>query len=403
MTVETDEEYAGVMLRPLAVEPLPNPVVDIDRAIAAGRRGKRRRRALAGAALAAVGVLTVTATVGIVRSDRAAVDPSATLDPAAAGAGPPSCRIEPLAVPGGSRPVRVTGMDPTGRFVVGQGLPTDNTTADLSTLIWDNGRPTEVRLPGTQQEIADITPSGLAAGTYYQGGLPHPVVVRDGQVTPLAGVYAGQVMAINGAGTVVGTDIHSAKATPVPVRWDSPTSQATDLPLPAGFPYGIAFDIADDGTIVGAVTNDSGDSRPYVWPAGGAAHELPLPAGAGALPTAVSGEWAAGSRTVTGGNGHDVRVGVVWNLRTGELTELPGFGPRDIAANGWMVGVDATRHPGATLLAGGRAVPLPALAALTNDATNMVVAISLDGRVLAGQSDASTAPDTTTPVLWRCG
>ena len=149
-------------------------------------------------------------------------------------------------------------MDPTGRFVLGQALPADDTDADRSTLIWDNGRPTEVRLPGTQQEIADITTSGVAVGTYYQGGQPHPVVVRGGQVTPLAGVYAGQAMAINDAGTVVGVNIHSAKATPVPVRWDSPTSQATDLPVQAGFPHGIAFDIAEDGTIVGAVINDGG-------------------------------------------------------------------------------------------------------------------------------------------------
>ena len=48
-------------------------------------------------------------------------------------------------------------------------------------------------------------------------------------------------------------------------------------------------------------------------------------------------------------------------------------------------------------------MPLPALAALTNDATNVVVAINLDGRVLAGQSDASAAADTTKPVLWHCG
>ena len=412
MTVETDEEYAGVVLRPLAVEPFPSPTVDIDRAIADGRRGNRRHRVLAGVAVAAVGALTVTTAVGIARSGHASTAPSATVDAAAtaATAAPQRCDIEQLAVPGDTRPVRVTGMDPTGRFVLGQALPTTNTNADQPSLIWDGGQPTWIHLPGTQQEISDITTAGVAVGTYTQGGLPHPVVVRGGQVTPLTGVYAGQATAIDDAGTIVGVDIHSAKATPVPVRWDSPTSRAVDLPLPAGFPYGWASDIAEDGTIVGAVSNERGESRGYVWLPGGAAHELPAPVSTGAVhgltgavPTAVGGEWASGSGTATGGDGGAVKVGVVWNLQTGEATILPGFGPLGVAGNGWIVGTDTTRHPGATLLAGGRTVALPALANLTNDATNVVVAISADGRVLAGQSDASAAADTTKPVLWHCG
>jgi len=71
-----------------------------------------------------------------------------------------------------------------------------------------------------------------------------------------------------------------------------------------------------------------------------------------AVPTAVSGDWVSGSGPATDGDGRDVRVGVMWNLRTGEVTVLPGFGP-------WS-------------------------------------------RVLAGQSDASAAADTTRPVLRRC-
>jgi hypothetical protein len=405
MTVETDEEYAGVMLRPLAVEPLPSPDVDIERAIVAGRRGKRRRRALAGVAVVAAGALTVTAAVGIIRSDGAGTDPSVAADVTATGAtpGPVSCRIERLAVPGGDHPVRVTGMDPTGRFVLGQVLPTNNVDFDLPTLIWDNGQLTSVHLPGTQQELSDITTSGLAIGTYYQGGQPRPVVVRGGQVTALTGVYAGQAMAINDAGTIVGGNIRSAGAAPVPVRWDSPTSQAVNLPLPAGFPYGFATGITEDGTIVGVVNNDRGESRPYVWLPGGAARELPTPTGAaGAIPNAVGGDWATGSGPATDGAG-EVQMGVVWNLRTGEATALPGFRARSVGSNGWLVGVDTTRHPGAALVAEGRTVPLPALAELSNDATNVVVAINNDGRVLAGQSDASAAPDTTKPVLWHCG
>jgi hypothetical protein len=399
MTVETDEEYAGVMLRPLAVEPLPSPDVDIERAIVAGRRGKRRRRALAGVAVVAAGALTVTAAVGIIRSDGAGTDPSVAADVTATGAapGPVSCRIERLAVPGDDRPVRVTGMDPTGRFVLGQVLPTNNVDFDQPTLIWDNGRLTSVQLPGTQQELADITTSGIAIGTYYQGDRPRPVVVRGGQVTALAGVYAGQAMAINDAGTIVGGNIRSAGAAPVPVRWDSPTSQAADLPFPAGFPYAFATGITEDGTIVGNVNNDRGESRPYVWLPGGAGRELPAPAGVVAIPTSVGGDWASGGGPATGG------AGVVWNLRTGEATALPGFRPGSVGSNGWLVGVDTTRHPGAALLAEGRTIPLPALAELSNDATNVVAAISNDGRVLAGHSDASAAPDTTKPVLWHCG
>jgi uncharacterized membrane protein len=235
------------------------------------------------------------------------------------------------------------------------------------------------------------------------------VAVQGGQVTTLTGVHAGQALAIDDAGTIVGADIHNAGASPVPVRWDSSTSRAVDLPMPAAFPYGFASGIAEDGAIVGAVIDEHGETRPYIWLPGGAAHELPAPAGTGtvqapvgAVPTAVSGDWATGSGTATDGGGRAVRVGVMWNLRTGKATVLPGFGPRGVADNGWIVGTDTARHPGAALLAEGRTVPLPALAELTNDATNVVVAINSDGRVLAGQSDASAAVDTTKPVLWRC-
>ena len=107
----------------------------------------------------------------------ASAEPSAS--PTAPGvAFPTRCSAEQLPTPEGYLPRGVvTGMDPTGRFVLGRAYPANG---QRSVLVWDNGAVTAVSMPGSEPALVDANSAGLAVGyTHAANDTFQAYVYRD--------------------------------------------------------------------------------------------------------------------------------------------------------------------------------------------------------------------------------
>ncbi|MBQ0895311.1 hypothetical protein KBX37_19775 [Micromonospora sp. U56] len=415
------------LLRSLNDEPRTRSTVDVQRAIADGRRRRVRRGAgYAGAAtvtaLAVAGASVAggvfnpapsqTAATGAPRTTASAPPKAEYTIPGTAGwsaapATPPtSCTLNRLPVPDNAPMALVTGAAPTGRYIVGRSYPK---AGSYQAVVWHNGSVQKVMLPGDEELLQDVNSAGTAVGWSWAGGSeedtgPVPYVYHDGEVSPLQGVRRGSAYAINDAGAIVGDDTGRAA-----LVWPSATAKPVRLPVPAGTSVATARDIDEDGTTVGTIN----DERPYVWFPDGTHRELPMPRIDGvqtgsARAFSIRNGWATGvaSRLTRGGKGtkadraNNARA-VRWNVRTGEVRvfgELQGF-PNEVNAQGWQVGTD--KQGRAVLVADAEPVVLPALAGGQPTAvSNIATTLSDDGRTVAGQSDDAT--DTIQAVVWRC-
>src|SRR5690348_4049891 len=116
---------------------VPPTRVDLQRAIADGRR-RSRRRAIAGAAFA---VLVVAGAAGVVTSRVTGDAPPAPIPaapPSKAAAPPTGCAVETYAVPAGRTGGVINAIDDTGRYLVGA-LYTGTVPVPVR---WQNGEPT---------------------------------------------------------------------------------------------------------------------------------------------------------------------------------------------------------------------------------------------------------------------
>lgn len=393
------------LLRSLDDEPRTPSTVDVQRAVAAGRR-RRTRRAAGYAGAAALTVLAVAgASIVAAGPFRDRAPESAPPGPAAPAAPTPpaSCTLERLPAPDGAPMALVTGADPTGRYIVGRTYPRQG---EYQAVIWHDGAGRTVPLPGDLEEsLTDVNSTGTAVGWSYAGGegdaRPVPYVYRDGEVSRLPGVESGSAYAVNDDGAIVGADDDGHA-----LLWSSATARPTRLPVPAGAAEARASDIDDDGTVVGAIGHD----RPYVWFPDGTHRQLALPTldgkpAATAHASSIRNGWATGVATNGVGRKGDgakgVKVAAVrWNVRTGEVRLVNGL--RSASAtngHGWQVGADERSR--AVLRAGDTTVPLPALADHEpSGLTNIATTISDDGRTIGGQSDDATG--TIQAVVWRC-
>ncbi len=422
------EEYATLLLAPLYGEPTTPSTVDIKRAVAEGRRRRRSRQVLGYAAIAA---LTALALAGLPAADRLlanagpapkggpAGSPTTSSSPAASGsptaAGSPAivqppeptapatvtprpptrCTLARLPIPSGRTMGLVTGADPTGRYLLGRAYP-----APYQVLIWDNGRQVKVDVPGGDQVLYDINSSGTAVGVSYTDSIV-PWAYRNGKVSPLPGVSSGEARGINEAGVIVGS---RSSAGGIPVRWASPSSPPTDLPLPSDGDWrGLAYSVDEDGTVVGTLSpagsSDSAD-RGYVWPPDGAVRELPVPVIDGTRATTVRA-FTIRYGWVTGLAGRGATtVAVRWNVHTGEVRTFPQFSVRASTANryGWQVGPASNGQ--AVFLSDAGAVMLPDLAGHRQPLDNIATSVSDDGRTIGGQ--ANDRDDVIQAVVWRC-
>jgi hypothetical protein len=390
-------------LRALDEEPPTPSRVDVERAIADGRRLRTRR----GVGYAGAATLTVVAVVGAsVAVSGLFTDTRPTGTPAASGqpetAIPPtSCALEQLPVPDNEPMALTSGADPTGKYIVGRTYPEGG---GYRGVIWQDGQATAVDLPGDEEEsLTDVNSTGTAVGWSYEGGGPVPYVYSGGQVSRLPGADHGSAFAINDAGAIVGED-----AAGTALMWPSATEEPTRLPLPEGSSAATANDIDEDGTVVGNIDLQ----RPYVWFADGTHRDLPLPTLGGKPATngrvfTVRNGWATGwagiGNDAASGrpNAEGEMVGVRWNLRTGETRTVDDFAgsPDAVNAQGWMVGL--SKQARAVLVTDAGTVDLPELAPHEPGLlTNLPGTVSDDGRLITGQSD--DAADTIQAVVWRC-
>jgi uncharacterized membrane protein len=293
-----------------------------------------------------------------------------------------------------------SGADPTGRWIVGRSYPK---AGGYQAVIWHDGTPTKVPLPGEREELLqDVNSSGTAVGWSYEGSDtdtdsgPVPYVYRDGVVSRLPGVEHGSAFAINDAGAIAGD------AGGAPVVWPSATQEPIRLPLPDGASRGSATAIDEDGTVVGNID----DTRPYVWFADGTHRELPLPTVSDGPATSgrvfsVRNGWVTGL-AATGGvtrGAMGPSTAVRWNVHTGEVRVFAGLYLRASMANaqGWQIGSD--KQDNAVLVTDTGTVVLPDLGG-EGRLSVIPSTLSDDGRVISGQANDTT--DTIQAVVWHC-
>jgi len=411
------------LLRSLDAEPRTPSTVDVRRAITDGRRRKTRRTVgYAGAAtVTALAVAGASVAGGLVtdsspRAGATGEPPPPTASAAPKGeftipgtpgwsapvSPPPSaCTLERLPTPDGEPMALISGGDPAGRYHVGRSYPKGG---GYQAVIWHDGEPAKVMLPGDLEEsLGDVNSSGTAVGWSFAGGGdsgPVPYAYHEGKVSKLRGVPRGSALAVNEAGAIVGDDDSGQ-----PLVWPSVTAEPIRLPLPAGASEGTAVDIDEDGTTVGNVDN----SRAYVWFPDGTHRALPVPdldgkPGVTTRVFAVRNGWATGlasdGEAAKGrAAGAGSVVAVRWNIRTGEAIAFDAVkGSADaVNAQGWQVGIG--QRDRAVLIAGERTVTLPDLAE-PGQLSTIANTLSDDGRTIAGQSDDAT--DTIQAVVWHC-
>ncbi|WP_436527514.1 hypothetical protein [Actinoplanes sp. HUAS TT8] len=307
-------------LRDLLEEiPAPPSTVTIDWVLPAGRRARRRRRAVwAAGTSVALTLGALVATPALLRGSAAPVLPAT---PSLPPARPPAdCHDVKLAQTGmsGLDPVAV---DPSGRYIVG-----NSTVGGRSRpVLWTDGRPKGLGYRNDSTRATDVNSAGTVVGVSGD----EIVQIPPGDAGALKVFDAGAPTSdpvINAAGDVLFSVTPAVDRT-IAMIWRAGEPEAHPLPLPTG---ALAEDLADDGTIVGAV-----DKVAYIWAAGGPGRALPTPAGAKTVAHAVRGDWVVGSIALPG----RATTTALWNLSTGALTEIPGEFHSGIAVNtsGWFV------------------------------------------------------------------
>ncbi|MGW4292567.1 hypothetical protein ACWEH1_05850 [Micromonospora chersina] len=387
-----DEQELRDRLRAIQV---PASRIEIDGLVRAGRRRAFRRRSVAGAggvALATALLLTapsVLTTAGA-RPDAAPVGASpAATGPTGGGttaaASPASCQPSELPLPSGMRNVTAAGVDPTGRYVVGN----DVVGQDFRPVLWTDGKPQALPVPGRSVEVTAVNAAGVAVGLVQDGRQEYVFRYQSGASTrlrtPPGNWHVYPRPAINAAGDVVinaEPTGNSGGEDSVVLLWRAGATQAVRLPLPDG---ANAFDITDDGTIVGALYRDGVASAAYAWDQQGKGRKLAAPAGETAAGYAAHGDWATGGLWPS-------RSAALWNLRTGALTRLTTDGPGDaVNASGWVVAAGVLLRDGAAVelrVPGGR--------------TGLAVAVSDTGLVVGLARPGDDGAENAGPRVWRC-
>jgi len=398
----------------------------VETALRGGRRRRRVRHAMIGGG-AFLAVLAVAAGVAAPQLYRNGAPVPPVAPPPKV---PTACDVQVLPSPAGALPTEVTGADRTGRFIVGRSV--DEKSDDRQVIVWDDGVPISVAVPGRNQSFTDINSQGEAVGFSFNdvGGASYHYA--DGVLTRLAGDGAGRATyatAINEAGVIAGAvDIEQDATGPTPgtsqdgsvpqsqgwpVVWRSASAEPIVLPLPAGSVYGIAMGIDEDSTVAGTVAFDDGDplsalTQAVVWRPDGTMVPLTEPVlvdGQPATATMARGirdGWVFGSATRAPDS-----VAFLWNVRTGEVRVRGPVGTivADRNGHGWMAEVRAinARAPGyesiGVLVAGATSLELPRPLGSAGPRQMSVVSISDVGTVLAG-TDFSGSPSVA--VRWTC-
>ena len=227
-----DEEYAALMLRPLAGEPIGPPGIDVPKAMRDGRRLRGRRWWTGSLVIVLVSGL-ITGGVLLAPGRHETPPPNLPPEPAV----PAACTPAKLPI-GNHKGAAVDGGDSTGRWLIGSA---DALTPQRSTLVWHDAElVTDLLAAGN---VSDINSSGIGIGSALVQGRGGAFVVQDGRIRPLPG-GAGTGVAINDAGVIAGTLGQGDKERPA--RWRTPDSPPEVLDAVG---RARVVDIAPDGTI----------------------------------------------------------------------------------------------------------------------------------------------------------
>jgi hypothetical protein len=342
----------------------PPPRLEIAQIVQTGRSQARRRRLLTaggGVAAALAATAAVPAMVSPLLGD--------TQQPAAAPCDVSDMEVSGLPVPEAALAVdsnrsnvdvQIAGVDPTGRYVVGNGViwseheSSDGTVAGRSgtgettgMILWDEGRPTFIpNPPGESRTATDVNGSGVVIGG-SGGSAQDPWVYRQGEVTDLpapTNYRQASAQAINTSGDVAGTAMDDDGHVVVVIWPAEQLDQPIVLTEPA---FGATVHgITEDGLVVGGIETGTpignGEtlmtSSPHLWTEAGDGRNLELPSGVtGADMTSIGGDWAVGLawRPASGDSDRSDSsmpadmspVPVRWDVRTGAVEELDTGNP----------------------------------------------------------------------------
>lgn len=364
--------------------------------LARARRRTRRRIALTSTV---AGTATALAVLGSV----AAVHARSAPRPAVAGVG---CVVEELKVPASVAGwTMVTGIDPSGRYVIGRAGSRDASVA----IRWTDGAP-DVLASGFTP--VSVNTAGVVAGFTEPVSHDHrkqrpAAYIATGLVTlPLpSGAVGGDAYSVNARGDVLGS-ANLADGSSAAVLWHTAGSIAITATM-AGNGFGEA--VTDDGVLVGFTQ----DTRPVRWALDGTGTAMPLPPGAdSATVLSAGGDWATGVLAEVG-KGDPAPADVVslrWNLKTGSVERLAGFTARTVSASGTVAGLSATNRP--AYWRNGRVTILPGPTSGARQGS--IGGITADGQTIAGNalvpnnptpmstdSPARDATNGSPPVIWR--
>ncbi|MER7334592.1 MULTISPECIES: hypothetical protein [unclassified Micromonospora] len=387
MTTLDDQRMAAL----LQAAPVPEPRVDVGRAVRDGRRRRQRRRV---GGIAAVTVMAGLGVVGAVQLGGPAGRPApATPALAASAAGtvsagpvsPVTCEASWLPQPIDGPVAVANGVDPTGRYVVGE-IGTGQ--EDGRVVLWTDGKARV--LPAAARHAAAVNADGVVVGTNGDGT---GWVYRNGKLRFLAtppGYQMVLVHAVNGRGDIAGTatgagDAHHA------VLWSADRPQEYRL---VGRSGSAATGITEDGTVVGVM-----GQLPYRWTPQGVGAALAVPDGyPRASVDSAHGEWAIGMVPGVQQGGAVQMLPVRWNLTTGAVSLLPFPGTTGIAGNGDLLvgdGAPLVVAPDGT----SRRLPGRPEVRATEPGTYTANGISDDGLTVVG---AVYENQVHRPLVWHC-
>ncbi|MGI5520083.1 hypothetical protein ACQEUX_03935 [Micromonospora sp. CA-259024] len=383
-----DEERIAALLQSASV---PEPRVDVGRAVRDGRRRRQRRRI---GGITAVTVVAGLAVVGAVQLDGTTSRPAPAvpvLAPSPAGTAPTApvapinCEASWLSRPVGGSVAVANRVDPTGRYIVGD-IGTGQ--EDGRVVRWADGQASV--LPAGARHAAAVNAGGDVVGTNGDGT---GWVYRDGKLRFLAtppGYQAVLVHAVNGRGDIAGTASGAGDSRQA-VLWSADRPQEFRL---VGQPGSAATGITEDGTVVGAM-----GELPYRWTPQGTGAALAVPDGyPRASVDSARGEWAIGMVPGAQRGGGVQMLPVRWNLTTGAVSLLPFPGASGIAGNGDLLvgdGAPLVVAPDGT----SRRLPGRPEVRATGAGTYMANGISDDGLTVVGAVYENQA---YRPLVWRC-
>ncbi|HVZ94784.1 MAG TPA: hypothetical protein VG797_09765 [Phycisphaerales bacterium] len=170
--------------------------------------------------------------------------------------------------------------------IVGTGSTTSFGSSPLP-LMWSGGVASQLPLPAGQTlgRANDINDLGVAVGSVNGGSLEVASLYAGGigttiTATTSTGCFFRTAFSINNAGTVVGFGVDPNNAARnVGIIYDSESNTMTEVGALPGMNGALAFDVSENGFIVGSSMLNQGSGQPFIWSAG-VMTQIPLPVGA---------------------------------------------------------------------------------------------------------------------------